>query len=66
MNILMMPLERNIPDPQHDDWKLTMCPKCGAKCWESDLARSIKKLFPKTVAYCTICALTADVRNGEF
>lgn len=62
MDILMLPLERNVPDPRHDDWKLTICPKCGTRCWESDQAREVKRIFPDMVAYCTNCALAANVK----
>lgn len=62
MNILMMPLERNVPTPQHDDWKLTTCPKCGARCWESQIARDAMQVFPNMVAYCTNCALATNAK----
>ena len=62
--ILAMPLKANIPDPQHDDWKLVTCPICGAECWENDLARQAMAAEPELREACTTCALKAGVTTG--
>lgn len=63
--ILAMLLKANIPDPQHDDWKLTTCPICGAECWETDLARQAMAAEPELRAACTTCALKAGMGGKE-
>ena len=61
--ILCMPLYRNVPNPNKRDWSLTVCPKCGVDCWESDLLR---ETLPNenVTALCTECAFLG-VNNGE-
>ncbi len=56
-NILMMPLQENIPAPRHDDWKPAICPICGADCWESGQARILMRKMPGILKACTSCAL---------
>ncbi len=56
-SVVCLPLQRNIPHPQRADWKLVVCAKCGAECWESDLTRETMKTFPELTALCTECAL---------
>lgn len=55
--ILTMPLRDNVPEPPTDDWQLTICPVCGAECWQTDTARRILKLEPDVRTACTACAL---------
>lgn len=62
-NIIMLPAYSNVPNPSHDDWKLVKCPICEADCWESDLTREVKQLFPGIKAACTPCALRASVQE---
>lgn len=59
--ILMMPLRKNVPLPRDPDWKLTICPECGRKCWDRPLTegyRVRKKL-------CTECALQESMEHCE-
>ena len=51
----MMPLLRNVPSVDHEDWRLVECPVCGEKCWESGLARWL--MSNGATAACTDCAL---------
>lgn len=53
---IALPLKMNVPDPQHEDWKLIQCPVCGDDCWESDLAREVLKSEGMKAA-CTMCTL---------
>jgi len=63
--ILCMPLYRNVPNPNKPDWSLTVCPKCGVDCWESDLLR--ETLINENVyALCTECALLAAQRGEGY
>lgn len=62
-DIMMLPAYANVPDPQNADWKLVKCPVCGADCWESDLARQVKQMFPGIKCACTPCALRASVKE---
>lgn len=55
--IACLPLVRNVPEPKNKDWKMVVCPICGAACWESDLARQVRDRG--TMAACTFCALKA-------
>lgn len=50
-----LPLVRNVPEPKAKDWKMVVCPICGAACWESELARQVRDRV--TMATCTLCAL---------
>jgi len=52
-----MPLRDNVPEPPTDDWQLTICPVCGAECWQTDTARRILALEPDVRTACTACAL---------
>lgn len=54
---IMLPNYKHVPNPEHSDWRLTTCRRCGQDCWESDLARLTKELYPDAVAYCTECSL---------
>ncbi len=56
-NVLMMPLQENIPEPKHKDWKPAVCPVCGAPCWESVQARILIRKMPDILKVCTNCAL---------
>lgn len=58
--ILALPLQSNIQKGRKD-WHLRDCPVCGAKCWESDLARKALKEEPELRAACTMCALKAEL-----
>lgn len=40
--ILMMPLRKNVPLPRDPDWKLTICPECGRKCWDRPLTEGYR------------------------
>ena len=64
-HIIMLPARVNVPNPGHADWKLVKCRACGAECWESDLARETKRLFPNMLAVCTPCALCAMAQAGQ-
>lgn len=57
--IACLPMARNVPEPKAKDWKMVVCPICGAACWESDLARQAMK--QGTAAACTMCALKASI-----
>jgi RNase P subunit RPR2 len=57
---ICLPLKRNVPIP-HPDWKLTICPKCGEECWESDLAREVLS-HGNAIGACTTCALRAGLK----
>ena len=59
-NILMMPLQENVPAPRHDDWKPAICPICGADCWESGQARILMQKMPGILKACTNCALKGE------
>lgn len=58
--VVMMPLLRNVPEGR-EDWKITTCPKCGAKCWKDPLTDFIVEHQGAT-AMCTFCALRHGVR----
>lgn len=60
---ICLPLVKNIPTPKAKDWKKVKCPICGAECWESDLARQIKRKVD--AAACTMCALRGGKRGEE-
>lgn len=49
-----MPLQSNVPQGR-DDWTLTTCPECGAKCWRLPLTSKAEETG--AVALCTMCAL---------
>lgn len=51
-----MPLKRNVPQGK-EGWRLTTCPKCGQKCWETPLMREAIKSDPTLKALCTLCAI---------
>lgn len=61
--IICLPLVKNVPAPKAKDWKKVKCPMCGAECWESDLARQIKKQVD--AAACTMCALRRKQNEEE-
>jgi len=63
--ILCMPLYRNVPNPNKPDWSLTLCPKCGTDCWESDLLRETL-VNENAYALCTECALLAAQRGEGY
>ena len=63
-DIIMLPAYANVPEPSHADWRLVKCPVCGADCWESDLHREVKQMFPGMRSACTPCALRASVQDG--
>lgn len=58
--IVCLPMVTNIPVPGSKDWKKVTCPKCGADCWESDLARQV--IHDGAAAACTMCALKTGMR----
>lgn len=60
---LCLPTQKNIPNPQHSDWKLVECPKCGNGCWISDEHWKLLKNNPGLKAVCTECALKAGVKE---
>lgn len=63
---LCLPLKANVPEPTNEDWKLTICPVCGAECWESDLARQAMAAAPNLRPMCTACALKhGNAGKGE-
>lgn len=57
--IVCLPITINIPVPKSKDWKKVSCPKCGADCWESDLARQV--ISGGAAVACTMCALKAGL-----
>ena len=57
--ILMMPLRKNVPLPRDPDWKLTICPECGRKCWD----RLLPEGYRVEKKLCTECALTEGVKS---
>lgn len=59
--ILMMPLRKNVPLPQSQDWKLTICPECGRKCWD----RPLPEGYRVGGKMCTECALRKAVVSSE-
>lgn len=61
---LCMPMQKNIPQPKHEDWKLVECPKCGNGCWESEQHRELLKNNPELTAVCTECALRTGMSGG--
>jgi len=61
--ILCMPMQKNIPCPEHADWKLVECLKCGGGCWESDKHRELLKNNSEMKAACTECALRAGIKG---
>jgi hypothetical protein len=60
---LCMPMQKNIPNPRHSDWKLVECPNCGNGCWESDQRRELLKNNLELKAMCTECALVAGIKG---
>lgn len=59
-----LPLAKNLPPEaevreRHPDWKLVKCPICGADCWESELARQVKK--ERVSGVCTLCAIKKGI-----
>lgn len=62
--ILVLPMVINIPTPNHSDWHLVKCPKCGGECWESDRHREIIRA-EGLVAWCTECALREGAKSDE-
>jgi hypothetical protein len=61
--ILCMPMQKYIPSPSSEDWKLVECPKCGNGCWESYAHRELLKNDPEMKAACTECALRAGIKR---
>lgn len=57
--IVFMPLQKNVPDPRND-WKPTVCPKCGRRCWlDLEGYNEVKRIYadqPISIR-CTECAL---------
>lgn len=63
--ILMLPMQKNVPFPDREDWRLVSCPVCGKPCWESDLSRQVQAMEPDLRVTCTECALRAGMaREG--
>lgn len=57
---LMMPLQKNVPVPSDDTWRLTNCPKCGCECWSRPLPNGFTEdMFAGRL--CTMCALRAGI-----
>ena len=63
--ILCMPMKKNIPQADREDWSLTTCPICGAECWSTALGRYAQTLDPNLKAACTECALRAQLNHGS-
>lgn len=61
--VVCLPLYSNIPNTKNKDWLLVQCPKCGADCWESDLARQMIKLG--NIGYCTECAIIEGLNTNK-
>lgn len=58
INIAMMPLRQNVPNPSSESWQLTTCPECGRECWRmGENADLIEQFCPGTRFLCTECAL---------
>lgn len=57
-----MPLVENVPAGR-DGWIKTVCPRCGAECWESPQARSVKKMGAKGM--CTYCVLKTTLNTTK-
>lgn len=58
MPVAMMPLRKNVPNPEHSDWELTTCPECGNECWKmGETAKTAERFFPEIRFLCTECAL---------
>lgn len=55
-----MPLKSNIPNG-HPDWKLMICPRCGAECWEMPLAAIVKE--QGAIGLCTLCVLKVSMQQ---
>ena len=59
--VLMMPLKVNVPKPKDGTWRETICPKCGAVCWDRSIPEEIEeKMFEGKM--CTMCALKSGLR----
>lgn len=56
INIVCLPLEKNIAKPKHIDWKLVNCKDCDRACWESDIARYLM-INEDHIGKCTECAM---------
>lgn len=56
-----LPLRCNVPVP-NKEWKLTICPICGAECWETPLAKEIISKGYMS-GCCTLCALKAGTKT---
>lgn len=63
--VLAMPMRKNIPWADREDWSLTTCPVCGAECWSTALARYAQTMDPGLRAACTECALRAGLNSGS-
>ena len=57
INIAMMPLRKNVPNPGSEDWKLTPCPECGRDWYQTKNAEILKDVCPETIFLCTECAI---------
>ena len=56
--IIMMPMQKNVPEPKDRTWQLTTCPRCGQPCWDNPIGKSVlEDLEVETRSLCTECAL---------
>ena len=55
MEIVIMPMKKNVPDPI-SDWTPARCPRCGAECWTDRRREEVAKLLDG-ILLCTECAL---------
>lgn len=60
---ITMPLVKNVPYPQNDTWKKSVCPKCHAECWDRRLPPGFTEdmFFGKL---CTECALRMTTQTA--
>ncbi len=58
---LMMPMKKNVPNPQNETWTETVCPKCGCECWNRPLPEGYEEeMFSGKL--CTACAINLSVQ----
>ena len=62
--IATMPLKKNVPYPNHDDWELGTCPECGRECWRmGETSKLAQIIYPGIRFLCTECALLQGSRK---